>query len=163
MIESSILIYEDPNEDCSSPYGKLLASVVGGELIAYRRSDNYSGEWIAVLKRGEGVEIWKGTYGSCSGCDFLDNFREYGPSGSYYKVPVEEARDYFRGETPFLSMGIETARSISLASFKQVMPRNLSLYDFSVDDVYWALQRAVTPAEDMVPFVLDVLKDEDAL
>lgn len=53
-------------------YGDMLSKVQGKPCLAFKMFGSYSGDWVAVLDAGENIELWKGYYGSCSGCDWLE-------------------------------------------------------------------------------------------
>jgi len=81
-------------------YGSLLAFATGKELLLYETFGSYSGDYIAILKGENGIEIWKGTYGSCSGCDTLQAIQGYSdesPSDEQVKDYMELALHIVQG------------------------------------------------------------------
>lgn len=81
-------------------YGELLAQVNDMELISFETDNGYQGDYCAVLMNGERLFYYIGSYGSCSGCDWLeaedisdfnsDNDR----NGKNYKILYKDALDY---------------------------------------------------------------------
>jgi hypothetical protein len=80
-------------------YGELLEFATGKKCLCYKEFGSYQGDYIAILKRPNGIEIWKGSYGSCSGCDWIE--AEVGPGGTITK---EKALSYLKDEKPFLTI-----------------------------------------------------------
>lgn len=82
-------------------YGEMLAAVLNLELVSYEEQGAYSGSWLAVLKDKaksgytEEIEIPErlfyltGTFGSCSGCDFLEDVKD--KDGN---IPLDEALNF---------------------------------------------------------------------
>lgn len=64
-------------------YGDMLAQINGMELVEFEEDGGYQGEYCAILKAEaedyyegnapERLYYFFGSYGSCSGCDWLDN------------------------------------------------------------------------------------------
>lgn len=49
---------------------------LGFRVIAFQRFGSYQGEWYAVVQRPNSkIELVKGSYGSCSGCDELEGIQ----------------------------------------------------------------------------------------
>ncbi|MEB0287206.1 hypothetical protein QN355_11640 [Cryobacterium sp. 10S3] len=59
-------------------YGDMIAAVTDTEMIFQREIGSYQGEYI-VVTRDESARyfFYIGSYGSCSGCDFLEGERDY--------------------------------------------------------------------------------------
>lgn len=58
-------------------YGEFLAKALGGILISYKEHGSYQGDYVAVIEKDHDWHIYRGSYGSCSGCDWLDGTRIY--------------------------------------------------------------------------------------
>jgi|SRR5665213_324404 len=56
-------------------YGEFLARVLDGILISYKEYSHYNGDYVAIIEKDHDWLIYKGYYGSCSGCDFLEGTR----------------------------------------------------------------------------------------
>ena len=91
----------------ASNYGEVLAAILKGELIEYKEIGSYQGDYFAVIKLtesvyyGESREItryftYAGSYGSCSGCDWLEDVRDWETD----EVPLEEALKYVSDSKP---------------------------------------------------------------
>lgn len=122
-----------------SDYGDMLAKVKGKELLVTCFFGSYQGDWIGVLKDGDKLELWKGSYGSCSGCDFLEAVRDWKTE----EVDDKEAQDYFKGETPFLILDKADIDNMTLDEFKTVFPKNIQdeIYYFDIEELFKALRK----------------------
>lgn len=58
-------------------YGTFLEKALDGILISYKEYGSYSGDFIAIIEKDHDWLIFKGRYGSCSGCDWLHSTRIY--------------------------------------------------------------------------------------
>src|SRR5690242_19089687 len=74
----------------ASNYGEVLAVINDLELVSYDTDGGYQGEYLVVLKDDHRLFYFLGSYGSCSGCDWLEDVCGYKHEGPTYK----EARDY---------------------------------------------------------------------
>lgn len=77
-------------------YGEVLAVIKDLELVSYEEDGSYQGEYKAVLTDGERLFYFFGYFGSCSGCDWLEDVKSYKYNGPTYK----EARDYCADTQP---------------------------------------------------------------
>jgi hypothetical protein len=66
-------------------YGNFLAKILGGILISYKEYGSYQGDYIAIIEKDHDWLIYKGHYGSCSGCDWLQGERIYS-DGDYQRL-----------------------------------------------------------------------------
>lgn len=71
-------------------YGDMLAQINQLELIYYKEVGDYSGEYLAILADDERMFIYKGSFGSCSGCDWLED-NQIGFNDSPYKIKYKDA------------------------------------------------------------------------
>lgn len=71
-------------------YGEVLAVINDLELVSFEEDGGYQGEYKAVLTDGKRLFYYFGNYGSCSGCDWLEDVRDYQYEGPTY----QEAKDY---------------------------------------------------------------------
>ena len=86
-------------------YGTLLAEMTGGILISYKEYGSYQGDYVAILEKNNEWYIYKGSYGSCSGCDWLHGAGEdvETDAGEYTKVISQKEKEaYLKGYQPFL-------------------------------------------------------------
>ena len=79
-------------------YGELLEFATGKKCLVYEEFGSYQGDYIAILEDKNQIEIWKGYYGSCSGCDWLE--AEKGRKD--YTITKDKALGYVKDEQPFL-------------------------------------------------------------
>jgi hypothetical protein len=64
-------------------YGELLAQVNGYDLVSFEEDGGYQGEYCAVLTDGKRLFYFISSYGSCSGCDWLED------NGAFYQISDE--------------------------------------------------------------------------
>lgn len=82
-------------------YGEVLALVNNLELVKFEEDGGYQGEYIAILKDNEKLYYFIGSYGSCSGCDWLQDISDYNmDSDNKYIIPYKEALDYCQDNKP---------------------------------------------------------------
>lgn len=84
-------------------YGELMAQVNGHELVSYETDNGYQGDYCVVLSDGERLFYYIDSYGSCSGCDWLEDEDGYSNDEKYgkqYKVLYKNALDYCGGIKP---------------------------------------------------------------
>lgn len=83
-------------------YGELLAQVNDMELVSFETDNGYQGEYCAVLTDGKRLFYYVDFYGSCSGCDWLEdeNNHESNNKGKKYQVLYKNALDYCGGIKP---------------------------------------------------------------
>jgi len=122
-------------------YGDMLSQVQGKKCLAFEMFGSYQGDWIAVLDAGENLELWKGYYGSCSGCDWLEANAGWGD----YDLPEEKAKEYFKEDHPFVVIPKETMTRIDLKTFTEILPANTrsEIYDFSPEKLFKAIKKVI--------------------
>jgi hypothetical protein len=84
-------------------YGEMMAQVNGYELISYETDNGYQGDYCVVLSDGERLFYYIDSYGSCSGCDWLEDKGDIYSSSDelkkqkgdkMYAVEYKEALEY---------------------------------------------------------------------
>jgi hypothetical protein len=80
-------------------YGELIANYIGGTLWSYNEYGSYQGDYIAVIYKDSNLLLYKGSFGSCSGCDWLQNYDE---EISGEEIPDEDVEEYMKDIQPFL-------------------------------------------------------------
>jgi hypothetical protein len=89
-------------------YGEMLAQVHGMELVSFEEDGGYQGKYLAVLKDKASLSDWDlslperlyyfiDSYGSCSGCDWLEdrgNEFSYEAEGETYKEREKLKKQY---------------------------------------------------------------------
>lgn len=58
-------------------YGDMLAQINNMELIEYREEGSYQGDYLAVLKDDNRLFYYFGEFGSCSGCDWIEDNEDW--------------------------------------------------------------------------------------
>lgn len=118
-------------------YGQLIAGVTGETLVSYHEYGSYQGDYLAVTRAGDLFKVWKGGYGSCSGCDFLEGERDYETD----EIPDQAAKDYV-GQ-PFLELRAEDVTpDLDIESLLPANSRLDTYSDFSYADVLKQLLEA---------------------
>lgn len=71
-------------------YGEVLAAVNNMELVSFEEDGGYQGEYLAVLKNEDRLFYYIDSYGSCSGCDWLEDVKDWNTD----EIPYKEAVNY---------------------------------------------------------------------
>jgi len=79
-------------------YGDMLAQINDLELVSFETDNGYQGEYLAVCKDKAKLYYFNDYYGSCSGCDWLEDKGDYSNGG--YEVDYKEALEYCGGIKP---------------------------------------------------------------
>lgn len=114
-------------------YGEMLAIVKNKPLLKYKTFGSYQGDYIAVLGGEESVEIYKGSYGSCSGCDWLEGEKDWESN----EVSDEKASDYCKDDKPFLILPKEVIKELTASKLETLFPANTrnSYDDWNFEDI----------------------------
>lgn len=125
-------------------YGEVLAAGLGMDLLAYDTYGSYQGDYIAVLKKEDKVFIFKGSYGSCSGCDWLERALDWATD----EVSEDDIKAYCEGEKPFLVIPSEKLEVVVKASrIEEFFPANTrnDYDDWDWEDIRKLMIQAATP------------------
>lgn len=95
-------------------YGDMLAKIFDMELVAYQQYGSYQGDYLAVLNDKGIYKFYIGSYGSCSGCDWLEaeGETEYGEEFNY-EVEYKSALEYCQQVTLSCAMPKKLWQSLS--------------------------------------------------
>ena len=77
-------------------YGELIAAYTGGTLWSYNEYGSYQGDYVAIIYKDSSLLIYKGEYGSCSGCDWMQDQNE--------EITDEDVKEYMKNAKPFLEI-----------------------------------------------------------
>lgn len=58
-------------------YAELIAKIKQLEVVFYEESGDYQGDYLAVLADDHNFYFYLGSYGSCSGCDWLEGEQQW--------------------------------------------------------------------------------------
>lgn len=119
-----------------------VARLRGDRVLLYQEFGSYQGEWAMFSLSVEGgfYRIWRGWYGSCSGCDDLQA-RGFGS-----KEDVDAFLDEYR---PFAEIPRDTARRLAAnGSFMQVFPANFR-EEFATDQLVNEIEVQIKIEEDL--------------
>lgn len=112
-------------------YGDAISKGKGLELVFYKTYGSYQGDWIIVAKNDTEYFIFKGYYGSCSGCDELENFEDYRCDNFWTDEKLKEFADRYE---PFIVVGKnDFVRLCKEGLLKTIMPANTRI-DFGDED-----------------------------
>lgn len=111
-----------------SGYDDMLSQVKGLPCVGFVMFGSYQGEWVGLLDSGDSIELWKGCYGSCSGCDFIESIRDYDSD----EIPDDKVIEYFKEEKAFLSIPKNIIETMTEKDFDEIFPANIrkDIYDF---------------------------------
>lgn len=102
---------------------EVVALGRGETPIHFEQFGSYQGEWLLVGRGTDGFSIYRGHYGSCSGCDSY----EADTPGT-----MEAARKFAADYEPFLVIPFATMRNLCAErTLKEVMPANFREDDYS--------------------------------
>lgn len=74
-------------------YGDVLAQINNMELVSYEEEDDYQGQYLAVLKDKDRLFYYTGSFGSCSGCDWLQDVQDWKDGTVSYKDALDYCQD----------------------------------------------------------------------
>ena len=80
---------EKPTKIKVQDYGDMLAKVFDMTLVAYQTYGSYQGEYLAVLEDNGVYKFYIDSYGSCSGCDWLEAEQDWSTGEVEYKDALE--------------------------------------------------------------------------
>jgi hypothetical protein len=90
------------------------------ETLYYHEFGSYQGEWLLASFDDENYFIWKGGYGSCSGCDHYESEVGYDPPTK------EKAKEFAEDYQPFLEVPRDTMINIVRGGkMLDIMPANI--------------------------------------
>lgn len=113
----------------------VVAEARGHRVLWYRMFGSYQGEWLLFSEHDNHYWVWKGSFGSCSGCDHFES--HFGSSGEY-EPNSETVQDFIKDYQPFLKLRRDAALNIAQRdnSILSVLPRNQrEWYDIPRDEV----------------------------
>jgi len=131
-----------------------IAGIHGRRTLLYREFGSYQGEWLMVAL-GDEYAIYKGWYGSCSGCDHLQ--AEFGGD----MADADRVRAFADEYRPFALIPRKTAANLARRrSFKTVFPANMrgEYSDVNIDQFSDETELIIALEEDMPLTVEDALR-----
>ena len=108
-------------------YG-VIAKIRGHEILHYAKYGSYQGEWLLISYFADRFYIWKGYYGSCSGCDSLE------AAGLREESTIDNVVDFCRDYFPFAVLDKSVAKSLyEKGQLKSIFPLNIAYDDRDAD------------------------------
>lgn len=105
----------------------VVAEARGHKILWFRRFGSYQGEWLMLSRDDNLYYLWRGWYGSCSGCDSLaasrlDSWRD----DHQWTHDDPDVVDFIKDYEPFLEMEPHAALEIAKrdGNLFTVMPAN---------------------------------------
>ena len=99
---------------------EIIAWANNQDIVYYHEFGSYQGEWLLVSKTLSEYYIYKGWYGSCSGCDAFQSELDYGDIG------IEKAKEFASEYEPFLVVPIDTMKNIcEKGKLIEIIPANI--------------------------------------
>lgn len=117
-----------PTEKFDGPRYSIVAWCRGHEILFYREFGSYQGDWAMVSYCDGEYYVWKGYYGSCSGCDAYE--ADMGSDMGYgdHMASGEGTQKFAKDYTPFLEVPASTMRNLATQGWKsvgQILPANI--------------------------------------
>lgn len=133
---------------------EIVAWARDQRTLYYRMFGSYQGEWLLLARDAAQYFLYKGSYGSCSGCDAFES-EDLGD-----ETTKEQALKFAEDYPSFAEVPVSTMRNLASArSIAQILPANMR-GDFT--DVGWEQVAAdwcgIVRLEESLPVeVVDVL------
>lgn len=125
------------------------------KLVLLQQFGSYQGEWLMLTKAPAEYKVYKGWYGSCSGCD------SYEATFSWDQKPTRSAaKDFAKDYPSFIEIPFPTMRNlVEAGTLAKLFPANVrdSYSDISYDEFIGDAQIAVKVEEDIEVTAADIL------
>lgn len=82
--------------DAATGSYNIVAWARGQKVVYFESFGDFEGEWVLVSKDSEKFYVYKGWYGSCSGCDDFQMRFDYDQ-----KISLEKAKEFANEYPPF--------------------------------------------------------------
>lgn len=106
-----------------------IAALQGRRSLLYREFGSYQGEWL-MLALGDEYAIYKGWYGSCSGCDDLQATFSYEDD-----VQVAKVNEWVESYRPFALLPRSTAANLATRkTLATVFPKNIREGEVQIEE-----------------------------
>lgn len=109
----------------------IVAKCRDHDVIFYERYGSYQGEWLMVSIYDREAFIWKGSYGSCGGCDHLegslDSEHEEIEKGKWrHIVSKKDVIEFSYNYLPFLTLDFtDLVDACATDNLLSILPRNI--------------------------------------
>src|SRR6185295_14205504 len=106
-------------------YGDLIAHVIDGYCWSYKEYGSYQGDYIAIIEKQGKILIYKGYYGSCSGCDWFEsNMENFDCEDEDACTTEADVKEYVENETEVFLEIPKPDLPDSLEDFVSLLPAN---------------------------------------
>lgn len=123
-----------------------VATFRGERVLLYRQFGSYQGEWVLFSIAGDEYHLYRGWYGSCSGCDSLQAMQ------ATSVVTREDVDEFISDYHPFAEIPRVTARKLAAnGTFSQVFPANYrsDYSDLNMDELVAEIETQIKLEEDL--------------
>lgn len=106
-------------------YADVIAYAIDGWAWSYKAYGSYQGDYIAIIEKRNKILIYKGYYGSCSGCDWFEsNMYDYDHEDDKTKtISDKEIKEYVADLDIFLEIP-KSDLPDSYEDFVSLLPAN---------------------------------------
>ena len=124
-------------------YGELAEAYLNKKLIAYVEFGSYQGEYIVVMEDRDELAFYKGYYGSCSACDWLEAERNWETE----EIEDSKIKEFGQKEFhhTFANIPKETIKNVDSETFTSFLPANVrgDIYEFDGKELYENIIKAI--------------------
>ena len=155
-----------PTEKFSGGRYSIVAWARGHQVLYYREFGSYQGEWIMVSFLKKEYYIWKGCFGSCSGCDSYEAEFDYEDSEKGIFAWSEKTKKFIEDYKPFLEVPASTFRNLAKQgpeAIGRITPANIrtEYTDITWDSLFVDLCLLVKSKEGLEVTVQEIIKASD--
>lgn len=103
---------------------EVVAFANGQDVVLFQTFGSYQGEWLLMAKDAEQFYVYKGYYGSCSGCDSYEAWRNYDSEGP----TLSQAKEFVGKDDyhSFIEIPNSTMENLCRnGTLEKVMPANI--------------------------------------
>src|SRR6266566_2398477 len=98
---------------------EIVAWARDQRVMYYRSFGGYQGEWLLLSKGERDYFLYKGSYGSCSGCDSWEAWGNSEPT-------KEQAQEFVKDYPSFAEVPIATMQNLALnRTIEKILPANM--------------------------------------
>lgn len=151
-----------PTEAFDGPRYTIIAWCRGHEVLFYREFGSYQGDWVMLSYCDGEYNLWRGCYGSCSGCDHYE--ASLGDAAHAIDPGVQEfVKDYL----PFLEVPAFTMRNLASQGYRsigQILPANMreeAIEGYSPEQLAKDVSALVKLKEELPIYCDDILQAND--
>lgn len=105
---------------------EIIPWVNNQQALYYQQFGSYSGEWLMLATDGETYFLYKGSYGSCSGCDSYEAEFAYDMNDLGLPELRKKALNFAKDYIPFAKIPRATMRNlVDRGTLAKILPANI--------------------------------------